>query len=818
MNAPLSGLTVVDLSGTLASALTGLWLADCGAEVIQVEPPGGSPLRSEPAYPLWQRGKKSIVLDLATAPNREIARTLCGGADVVIDSWRTGVAERLGLGYDDLAAANPGLVYCSITGFGRQGPCAHLKGHEGLVMAKLGAFAAMSNQVARSGPSFAAAPFATFGAAQTAAHGILAALLDRERGGAGQRVEANLAQGLASLDPLYFYVRVLAERYPEAFLAVPAITDDGRPNSDLALKGLVALTKDGHWLQFSQVQPHMFRPFVEALGLGWMFEDPRWKTIPVFDNLEDRVACWRLMLEAAREKTLDEWLAIMAADSNIWAEQFRTAPELLHHPQLEHNRQVAEVDDPERGRVRQLGRMIQFEGDDAGCEPAPTLDQHGAELRARVAGPTQPGGASPSSGLPLEGVTIIELGIFFAGPYAATLLADLGARVIKIEPLAGDPMRFFVWMPEISGVKAVSGKESFAVDMASAEGRAVVHELISQADVVVQSYRAGVARRLGVDAETVRAVNPGLIYLNASGYGSSGPYGDKPAFGMTMGAAALALRNMGGTVDVRADLTIDEIMDQSMRLWCATSVGVVTCDGLAALASATAMLVGLLGRARGRPTPSMLTSMLCSSAYAVTDDAVEYAGRPPAQRCDDDLHGFGALYRLYRSADGWVFLAAPGSHEWGPLAAALPQLATPEFADPGLRRCNDALLTDMLQSIFLGDTSAGWEQRMTAAGVGLVVAEPRSAEEVFLSELGRDSGYVVDVPHPTFDELPRLTPLVRFSRSTTRAGRGCLIGEHTLEILRELGRTDDAIRELLDAGLIAGDGLEALAPSEAPAR
>src|SRR5262249_34229609 len=148
-------------------------------------------------------------------------------------------------------------------------------------------------------------------------------------------------------------------------------------------------------------------------------------------------------------------------------------------------------------------------------------------------------------------------------------LADLGARVIKVEPLAGDPMRFFVSMPEISGVKAVSGKESLAIDLASAEGRAVVHDLVSRADIVIQSYRAGVATRLGVDADTLRAINPELIYLNAAGYGASGPYGDKPAFGMTMGAAALALRNMGGTVEGGADLTMDEIMDQSMRLWCA---------------------------------------------------------------------------------------------------------------------------------------------------------------------------------------------------------------------------------------------------------
>src|SRR5260221_4803697 len=140
MTAALSGLKVVDFSNALPGAWASQLFADFGAEVVVVERPGGSDLRSQPAAPFWLRGKLSVELDLKDAVDRDVALTLASGADVVIESWRPGVAERLGLGYDDLASGHPGLVYGSITGFGRSGPFAHVKGYEGVVMAQIGAF------------------------------------------------------------------------------------------------------------------------------------------------------------------------------------------------------------------------------------------------------------------------------------------------------------------------------------------------------------------------------------------------------------------------------------------------------------------------------------------------------------------------------------------------------------------------------------------------------------------------------------------------------------------------------------------------------
>ncbi len=214
MGGPLTGLRVVDLSNTQTSTHVSGFLADFGADVVHVEPPGGSPLRTQPAYPFWGRGKQSIVLDFHDADDLRVARDLAVGADVVIETFRPGVVERLGLGSDELRAENPALVYASVTAFGRTGELAGVKGYEGLVMARLGGHDSMGVIIDRPGPAFAAAPYTAWSGAQTALHGILAALFEREKSGVGQRIDTTLIQGFAAHDTWNAMIAHIARQYP----------------------------------------------------------------------------------------------------------------------------------------------------------------------------------------------------------------------------------------------------------------------------------------------------------------------------------------------------------------------------------------------------------------------------------------------------------------------------------------------------------------------------------------------------------------------------------------------------------------------------
>jgi crotonobetainyl-CoA:carnitine CoA-transferase CaiB-like acyl-CoA transferase len=247
----------------------------------------------------------------------------------------------------------------------------------------------------------------------------------------------------------------------------------------------------------------------------------------------------------------------------------------------------------------------------------------------------------------------------------------------------------------------------------------------------------------------------------------------------------------------------------SRRLQSSVSVDFAQADGIAALGVASAILLGLYARARGSGGQETMTTMLSTAAHALSDDMVEYADRGELPQTDDELYGLAALYRLYETAEGWVFLAAPESSEWLPLLAALPEghtLGTDRrFATVADRRVNDEALAQDLAAIFRRRAATDWEAVLLAAGVGCVKVAEDTIEHRFMSdEFGRASGYLADIDHPTFGEHPRLAPLIRFSRSATQALPGQLLGASTDAVLAEIGRTSEEIAQLRARGVIGG--------------
>jgi crotonobetainyl-CoA:carnitine CoA-transferase CaiB-like acyl-CoA transferase len=811
----LSGIQVLELSNGLPGAQAGQFLADFGADVVQVEPPGGSPLRSQPAWPFLARGKRCVQLDLSGPHDRDVARRLALESDVVIETFRPGVAARLGLAYRDLAHENPRLVYVSISGFGSSGPYADLQGYEAVVLAKLGAMAALSDMTERPGPSFPSAPYASYPAAQLAVQAVLSGLYERETSGVGQRVETTLAQALTVHDTFNWFSRVVAQRFSGGFVQAPLSTK-GVPSGGLSFRLLIALTADSRWVQFSQTTPRLFRAMMRMLELDWMFDDPEWSTAPDFDDVAKRVAFWELLLEKVRAKPLAEWRARFDADPDVWAEVFSRGDEALDHPQMAWNRMVAALDDPERGRVVQPAPVVRIDSlPPWSGRPAPALGHFDGEVRARAdrSGPGRAeraeGSAAERGSGPLAGVTVIELGTYYAAPYGATLLAELGARVIKIESLEGDPHRDMLPFPEVAGIKVLQGKESVAIDIATEEGLAVAYELIGRADIVLQSFRAGVAERLRVDPESLRAVHPSLVYHLAPGYGTGGPCGHRPAFAPTIGAAAgLAWRNAGSLVPEGADLTLDHVKESAMRLAYAV-MGVGNSDGFAGVTVASAMLLGLLARRRGAGSHTTLTTMISSSLHALSEVMVRYEDQPPAPTADGELRGFGPLYRLYETADGWVFLAAPNEREWGRLVDALGSLSRigdDRFATADLRAQHAEELTAELDRVFMGRPAAEWEQVLRSSDLACVEVSSGPVEANFLDDgsLGRRCGFVTEATHPMLGTVPRLAPLLSFSRSGTEARGACLRGQHTDAVLAELGYDDARIAALREAGVVGG--------------
>ncbi|HEY1665027.1 MAG TPA: CoA transferase [Trebonia sp.] len=801
----LDGIRVIDLSQYRTGAQATQILADFGAEVLWVEPPGGSPLRRQRAFPFYARGKQSTVLDLKTAAGRAAAADLASSADVLVESFRPGVADRLGLGYATLAERAPGLVYASITGFGRQGPFTQIKAYEGVVQAKMGVFKAFERMAPTSHPPFVTAPWCSFGATQTALHGILTALIEREHSGVGQRVEASMVQGFAALDTWDWFQDLITQRYPEAFTSANPF-EDAVPMSPVVYMLLVGITSDGHWLQFAQVAPHLFLALMKALGLAWMFTDPEWKGIPVFDDPKRRSELLRRMQAAVAERSLAEWQAIFEADPNVFAEVCRSGPAVLKHPQLLACGEVAEVVADGSGPVRQPGALTHVIGAEADVRrpaPAPAANEAAPAWQAPAA--PAPGGSAPAaagSGLPLAGVTIVEMAVQFAAPYGATVLTDLGARVIKVEPLAGDIIRTMMPFPELGGVKVMQGKDSICVDITTEEGADIVRKCVGRADIVLDGFRPGAAERHGLGPESLRKVNPNLVYVSASGYGEGGPYSNRPAFAPSIGAAGGITRaNLGDAVQETSELSPQQVLEASMQLFAGSSILQAQADGFAALGVGTSMLLGLLARARTGEGQRVSSSMLAIVAHAMAEHVIDGPGLPSPAGPGEDMRGPHALYRIYDAADGWVFLAVISDAEWLALAEALRDevdlAADARFASAALRAANDRALAQALAQVFSGAPKGEWEERLLAADVACVAVSTERVERFLQGEqTGKASGYVVEVTHPALEEHLRLAPLVRFSRSATQAKPGVLAGQATDAVLTELGYDSDAIADL----------------------
>src|SRR6201996_7843552 len=805
---PLTGLVVVDLSTTLPGAQATQFLADCGAEVIMIESPDGSPLRELAGGPALLRGKRSVTLDLHDDADLERLRALLRRADVMVNTMRPTTAARIGLTHDTLSHAYPRLVVATITGWGSTGPFRHYKGWEALVMAKTGVMHEKRGLTTRPGPAYTTFPYASWGAAHAAVQGVLAALLERETSGRGQSVETNLVTGMGSMDPYNWFYEMVLERFPGAYEPMDAAYDDqGRPQAYLIYALLVCPTKDGRWLQFAQVSPKLIGAWLTELDLLKELSDPKWQGFPMLPTAELRPAWWDMMIERVGARTLAEWQQAMTENVDLSGELFRSPAQSLDHPQTVHEGRTATVVDPDLGPVRQPSTLIHADGKPlTRLRPAPRIGEHNDVVSFTPADANRAGVSSDDP--PLNGVTVLEFGSMFAGPYGATLLADLGARVIKVEPLEGDNIRNLVAFPEAGGAKVLQGKESVAVDFTKPEGLELVYELAKRSNIVLQCFRGKAAERAKIDEASLRAVNPDLAFVTTSGYGIDGPFAHRAAYAPSVGAASgLALVDSHDTGEPATDL--DDLHRRAVKLHAGGAVPAVQSDGIAAHGVGSALLVALYAKRMGRPMSNVVTTMLATAQQAMIAYNASYASRPAEAAADEQFFGMNALYRIYRAADGYVFLAAPLSREWPALTKAMSPYvdlhADERFTDAESRAAHDDELIAALTPVFATKTKLEWEHELCAQDVGCVEVVEANSELVLQTDQYYQAGYAVDAHSPIFEDHRRLAPLCRFSRSRTRADAGCTIGQHTDAILRELGLDDDGIADLR-AKEIAGGG------------
>jgi crotonobetainyl-CoA:carnitine CoA-transferase CaiB-like acyl-CoA transferase len=516
-----------------------------------------------------------------------------------------------------------------------------------------------------------------------------------------------------------------------------------------------------------------------------------------------------MMIERVGARTLAEWQQAMAENLDLSGELFRSPEDSLDHPQTAHEGRAATVIDPDLGPVRQPSTLIHAGGKPlTPLRPAPRVGEHnGSVTFDREGDVSLPAPRENRDDPPLKGVTVLEFGSMFAGPYGATLLADLGARVIKVEPLEGDNIRNLVAFPEAGGAKVLQGKESVAIDFTKPEGLGLVYELAKRSDIVLQCFRGKAAQRSKIDEASLRAVNPDLAFVTTSGYGVDGPFAHRAAYAPSVGAASgLALVDSHDTGEPPTDL--DDLHRRAVKLHAGGAVPAVQSDGIAAHGVGSALLVALYAKRRGKMLTNVVTTMLGTVQQAMIAYNASYASRPAETPADEQFFGMNALYRMYRAADGYVFLAAPLPREWPALAKAMSPYADlhadERFTDADSRAAHDEELIAALTPVFAAKTKLEWENELCAQDVGCVEVVEANSELVLQSDPYYEAGYAVDAHSPIFDQHRRLAPLCRFSRSRTRADAGCTIGQHTDAVLREIGLDEAAIADLRVREIVGG--------------
>lgn len=737
----LDGVRVVDFGQYIAGPLAAMLLADQGADVVRIDPPGG-PRFAHPANATWDRGKRVIALDLKSPAGLAAARAQIAVADVLIENFRPGVMDRLGLGAGAMLAAHPRLLYCSLPGFAPDDPRAAMPAWEGAVAAATATYRRSVYGERGGPPVYTHEPIASSFAAFSAVAAIAAALHARERDGAGQHIRVPL------FDAMYQAIGFVGLRIEKSGAGVHAVPAwDGQYRC-----------ADGRWLHIVGTTQARGERFVDALGL------PRWRDDGMIDQERllrepdlNRDLAGRLEALFAT-RTAAEWEDTLGA-INFPAAACRTTDEWLAHEHARASGIVVRVADPERGAMLQPGRAVTFADDASPLRPR--------VVAAEVAPPeprTSPWPAAPAGDAqrppPLEGVRVLDLCIVLAGPVCARTLAEMGADVIKID----DPQR------ERNGyhLDINRGKRSIMLDLRTAAGREVFWQLADTADVIVQNFRGGVVERLGIGYDDVRARRPGIVYGSITAYGDEGPWSSRGGYEETVQAlTGMQVRFGGPEHPALLPFAVNDY-----------GTGLLAAYGIAAA----------LWRRRTTGEGAHVKAALARTAGMLQSWRMHDAGRVD-EHGGQESRGAGPFQRLYEASDGWFFLG--GGDDAARRIARVPGMeAAPALAPHEVER--------MLESRFRDLSVDEWVEALR--GLGLAAHRANRVSQAMSDAVAVARGLSLVREHEGHGPVRHNGPAQWFSAAATTPGRPTpRMGADAASVLADIGRADD-----LDALIAAG--------------
>jgi crotonobetainyl-CoA:carnitine CoA-transferase CaiB-like acyl-CoA transferase len=797
MASALDGITVLDLTDGPAGALTTMFLCDHGARVIRVVDSSDTTPRHG-GYLVWDRGKEYIQLDLSRivpsaqrshvrAANTPTAsddptvayEQLLRAADVLVENFVPSSRYQAIVPFDWLSVLNPRLIHCSITAYGKHGPLRDEPPIDDLIMARMGILG--SQPGFRPPPVHVVHPLPSVGAAILAAQGIAAALLAREKTGMGRTVETSLMAGALVYHPKLTGDKLL----PNVFQT--------HPSGSGAFYSVYECA-DSNWVQLGCVHVGFITTAATVMGIKEVLNEPRFnRGRPPQDTQEDR-ELRAIVAQAIRTKPYAEWASIFD-EADVPFAQARLTEESLDDPQVAANGMVIELQDPAVGPLMQMGVPIELSATPGRIQgPRVLPDTHSGRLPDDLAcispaSDSQPHQTGPFDP-PLKGIRVLEITNLIAGPTAGRLLADLGADVIKFEPLDGDMSRpigrtyFF---------NLNAHKRSMSVNTRTPEGKEVAQKVAATADILLANMRPGATERMGIGPEVLKTLNPHLIETHVTGYGWRGPYAHRPGIDPLAQALMGLQRAQGGPGNppvFPAQLAPTDF----------------TTGAMGALGAILALFV----RERTGVVQRVDSNLLNGGIILSSEWFTRYTGKPTRRLADKGQYGLDAFHRLYQVHDGWIYVVAETPAERLALCRALAceEVGHADAAVSAGCHPAEAPLAQALAQRFASLTLAESLARLQEAGVPCAPALAGHSELFLDDPHAAANDMVVVHQHPVIGRLRLARHYIRFGNTQVVPGRPTpLLGEHTREILREVGFTEQNIAELYTKGVVRTEDL-----------
>ncbi len=788
MSGVLSGLKVLDLSWGIAGPMTGMLLADHGADVTRVERPQGDPFAGLLGYKVWHRGKKNAVIDLKDPAELALFKKLVAEADVLIESMSPGKMADLAIEYEDLTKLNPRLIYVSITGYGEhddrpgydalvaassglqyeqrgwpEGALYHMAGREDPFAEAIEVDPDAVQGANREGPLHVASKWPSMGAFFSASAGLAAALFAREKTGRGQKVSTSLMQGAMAcgsgvwqraddIDAMGFNTWIMGSSSPKGHFKC----------------------KDGNWIHNWVPNPR----FILQASAG---EELNASPDLSVQNDPDRFGIGPeeilvmshyqpILADAISKFNAQDWVEA-GAIGNVTMQPCRSIEDSLIDPLLINDNCVTTVDDPELGPINQVGITYRLETS-PGKVQGPTrltgadtdaVKAHAASL-PDLETYTVP--AKPTGKGPLDGIRVLDLGLAIAGPFGCQLLADMGAEVIKMNTLWDS-----YWHRTHIAYMANRGKRSFAVMLKNPKGLEALKRVIATCDVVQHNMRYPATTRLGLDYDSLKVEHPGLIYCHSRGF-EEGPRKNLPGNDQT-GACLAGVQHEDGAL----------YADSTHPLWSLTSLGDTGNGFLTAVGICNALMEReRTGKGQFVDT-SIINACLLNSSYAVAKPDGSGVDRP---MLNPDQTGYGDYYRIYECSDKvWIQVAAISDAH---------------------KSAFDKLAGDNKISAFAGRRSKDLMADLIRAGVPAAISDAEASRRLHDNKAYREKNWTTSYHHPYVGNLEQIGVTYDLSDTPPIIGSVPLIvGDQTKQILEELGYSETEILAMANETAILCD-------------